>query len=91
LTTPKLFATIKDGKWHNLTDLSGQIKVQTDKLTEFSQFLSIQGIITYEEELNRIKVKTEWQNLLPTDSEPLEKKHPKTGQHKSKASSVYMP
>jgi hypothetical protein len=76
LTIIKLFAAIKDGKWHNITDLSSQIKVQTDKLTEFSKFLSTQGIVTYEEKTARIKVKPEWQNLLPTETEPtLDKTH----------------
>jgi hypothetical protein len=45
----KFFAILKDGEWHNLADLSKQIKVQTEKLNEFSQFLSKNGIVTYEE------------------------------------------
>jgi hypothetical protein len=70
LTTQKLFAIIKDGQWHNITELSIQVKVQPDKLTEFSQFLSAQDVIIYEEKTNRIKVKPEWQNLLPDQTEP---------------------
>jgi hypothetical protein len=69
LTTEKLFTIIKDGQWHNLTDLSVQVKVQPDKLTEFFEFLSAQGIVTFEEKTNRIKVKPEWQNLLPDETE----------------------
>ena len=68
MTIIKLFAIIKDGKWHTITDLSGQIKVQTDKLTEFFQFLCTQGIVTYEEKTARIKVEPEWKNLLPTEN-----------------------
>jgi hypothetical protein len=70
LTFEKLFAILKDGEWHNLNDLSNQIQVQTDKLTEFSQFLSKQGIITYEDKTHRIKIEPEWQNLLPLEIEP---------------------
>ena len=70
MTIIKLFAIIKDGKWHTITDLSSQIKVQTDKLTEFFQFLCTQGIVTYEEKTARIKVEPQWQNLLPTQTEP---------------------
>jgi hypothetical protein len=70
LTTEKLFTIIKDGQWHNLTDLSVQVKVQPDKLTEFFQFLSAQGVIKYEEETGRVKIEPEWQNLLPTVTEP---------------------
>ncbi len=66
----KLFAIIKDGQWHQIDELSDQTKVKKDKLTQFFQFLSTQGIITYEEKTNSIKVKPEWQNLLPTETEP---------------------
>jgi hypothetical protein len=70
LTTEKIFAIIKDGKWHKIKELSDQFKVKKDKLTEFFEFLSKQGIIIYEEKTNRIKVKPEWQNLLPDQTEP---------------------
>ena len=70
MTIEKFFAILKDGEWHDLTDLSDQIQVQTDKLTEFLQFLSKQGIITYENKAHRIKIEPEWQNLLPDETEP---------------------
>ena len=69
MTIEKFFAILKDGEWHDLTDLSDQVKVQTDKLTEFSQFLSKQGIIYYENKAHRIKIEPEWQNLLPDETE----------------------
>ena len=70
MTAEKLFAIIKDGKWHKISELSKQTKVKTDKLTEFFQFLSTQGVITYEEKTNRVRIEPEWQNLLPTQTEP---------------------
>jgi hypothetical protein len=70
LTIEKFFKILKDGEWHDLTDLAVQIEVQTNKLTELSQFLSKQGIILYEEKAQRIKIKPEWQNLLPDEIEP---------------------
>jgi hypothetical protein len=70
MTIERFFAILKDGEWHDLTDLSNQIKVQTDKLTEFSHFLSKKGLITYEEKTHRIKIEPEWQNLLPDEIEP---------------------
>jgi hypothetical protein len=48
LTAEKLFATLNDGKWHKISELSKQTKVKTNRLTEFFQFLSIQGVITYD-------------------------------------------
>jgi hypothetical protein len=70
LTIEKLFTIIKDGQWHQIDELSDQTKLEKDKLTQFFQYLSIQNIITYEEKTNRIKVEPEWQNLLPTETEP---------------------
>jgi hypothetical protein len=43
--------------------------VQTDKLTEFLQFLSKHGIIAYEDKAQRIKIEPEWQKLLPDETE----------------------
>ncbi|MGA3289812.1 MAG: hypothetical protein ABSD42_06190 [Candidatus Bathyarchaeia archaeon] len=70
MTIEKLFAILNDGKWHDLTDLSDQIQVQTDKLTEFLQCLSKHGIIAYEDKAHRIKIEPEWQNLLPDETAP---------------------
>jgi len=68
LTVEKLFAILKDGEWHNLTDISDQIEVQTDKLDEFLQFLSKQCIIEYEDKTHRVKITPEWQNLFPDEN-----------------------
>ena len=64
MTIEKFFTILKDGEGHDLTDLSNQIKVQTDKLTEFAHFLSKKGLITYEEKTCKIKIEPEWQNIL---------------------------
>jgi hypothetical protein len=66
----KLFATLNDGKWHNINELSDQFKMKKDKLKEFFKFLSTQGIIRYEEETGRVTIEPEWQKLLPTQTEP---------------------
>jgi len=64
----KFFAILRDGEWHNLTDLSNQIEVQTDKLEEFLQFLYRQCIIKYDDKTHRFKITPEWQNLLPDEN-----------------------
>jgi hypothetical protein len=69
LTIETLFAILKDEEWHDLTKLADQIKVQTGKLTEFLQFASQQDVITYEDKTHRIKIKTEWQKVLPDEIE----------------------
>jgi hypothetical protein len=70
LTIEKLFTIIKDGQWHKIDELADQSKLEKNKLTQFFQFLTTQDIIKYEEKTNRVKVKPEWQNLLPTQTEP---------------------
>ena len=84
MTIEKLFALLKDGEWHNLTDLSDQINVQIDKLTEFLQFLSKHGIIYYDNKAHRIKIEPEWQNLLPDETETtIGHKYPASKSHQS--------
>jgi hypothetical protein len=56
-----------------MDELSNQTKIEKTKLAQFLQFLAAQGIITCEEKTDRIKVKPEWQNLLPTETEPAQR------------------
>jgi DNA-binding IclR family transcriptional regulator len=68
LTIEKFFDILKDGEWHDLTEISDQIEVQTSKLIEFTLFLTQQGIISYEDKTQRIKIKTEWQDAFPDEN-----------------------
>jgi hypothetical protein len=68
LTIEKFFDILKDGEWHDLTNISDQIEVQTSKLTEFTLFLTQQGIISYEDKTHRIKIKAEWQDAFPDEN-----------------------
>ena len=70
----EFFAILKDGAWHDVHQIADQIEIQTGKLIEFSQFLSEQGIIEYEDKTSRIKLEPEWNRLLPDESEPAEPK-----------------
>jgi predicted transcriptional regulator len=65
LDIENFFDILKDDEWHNIPELADQIEIQANKLTEFFQFLSKQGIIEYEEKTQRIKIKPEWKELLP--------------------------
>lgn len=69
----KFFAAIKDGAWHSIEDLSGQLGIQISKLDKLSKILSEHGIIKYEEKIHRIKIKPLWKLLLP-EEEPNEPK-----------------
>jgi hypothetical protein len=66
LTTEDFFDAIKDGEWHSLNQLSYQLGVPVQKLIEYSRFLS-QGIIQYEEEAKKVKLKPKWKKLLPSE------------------------
>jgi hypothetical protein len=74
LNIEEFFAILKDGAWHDVYELADHIGIQTNKLIEFSQFLSEQGIIKYEDKTHRIKIEPEWKRLLPIESEPGEPK-----------------
>jgi len=68
LTSEKLFNTIKDGSWHHLNELADQIGTSIDRLVDCTRILSDQGIVTYEENTQRIKIKPEWKTRLPEEN-----------------------
>lgn len=74
MSSEKIFAVLKDGAWHDVAELADQTEIQTEKLIEFSQFLTEQGIAKYEDKTHRIKIKPEWKPLLPIESELAEPK-----------------
>jgi predicted transcriptional regulator len=67
LSTEEFFDTLKDGAWHSLNELAYPLGVPVEKLIEYSHFLQNQGIIQYEEETQKIKLKPEWKNLIPSE------------------------
>jgi hypothetical protein len=67
----ELFKILRDGQWHDLNDLADRFGVNADKLAMFVQFMSDQGIIEYENKINRIKIEPEWQLLLPIDNKTM--------------------
>lgn len=73
LSIETFFATIKKRKWHNITDLSAQLIININTLIELSKVLSQNGIVTYEESKQRIKMKPEWNDLLPINEEETHK------------------
>jgi hypothetical protein len=66
----KFFTILQDGKWHDLTELTDQLKVQTDRLVEFLKFLSKKGIISYRDKTHKLKIKPEWQSILIEETKP---------------------
>jgi DNA-binding IclR family transcriptional regulator len=67
LSSEEFFDTIKDGTWHRLSELADQLKVPVEKLIELSLSLNNHGIIQYQEETQRIKIKPEWTALFPDE------------------------
>lgn len=70
----KFFTIIKDGSWHNIDEMSQQLAIETNKLTEFSKFLSEHGLLKYDDRTNKIRIEPVWKLLLPKEGEPLEPK-----------------
>lgn len=69
MSSQSLFDTIRDGTWHSLNQLANQLEVQLDKLVNCARSLAKQGIITYDEAAQRIKIISEWVVRLPEDIE----------------------
>ena len=68
MASEKLFETIKDGAWHNLTELAEQLGIPIDKLVEYARFLHKKGIAKYEETTQKIQIEPEWKTLLPNET-----------------------
>jgi hypothetical protein len=65
------FDVLKDGDWHNISELADQIKIPVDKLADFSRVISKEeGIIEYRKKNQQIKIASKWQSLLPYKIEP---------------------
>ena len=73
MSLDRFFTVIKDGEWHSIDELSDRIRLQTSKLTKLSQFLSDHGLLKYDDETHRIKIKPMWKLLLPDFGEPTER------------------
>ncbi len=68
LSSDEFFATLRDGAWHSINDLATHLGIPVDKLAECVKTLSDQGIITYQEDTQRIKIKPEWKRFLPDEN-----------------------
>jgi len=67
LGSEKLFITIKDGAWHDLSELAAEIEIPIDKLIECARDLCDKGIIEYQEDTQRMKIEPKWEILLPDE------------------------
>ncbi len=69
MSIEKFFAAVKDGSWHSIDQLSGQLRLPTSKLAELSKFLSDHHLLQYDEKTQRIKMRLMWKLLLPEEKE----------------------
>jgi len=67
LSSEKFFDAIRDGVWHSLGELADQLEVPVEKLIDLSLSLNNHGIIQYQQETQRIKIKPEWKTLFPDE------------------------
>ncbi len=70
----KFFDTIRDGVWHNLSELSAQVGVPLDRLVEYARFLSKKGLAEYDEKAQRIKIEPELIAIIPDEAATEENK-----------------
>jgi len=75
LSLDRFFSIIKDGEWHSVEELSNELGLKTSKLTKLSKYLSDHGLLKYEEEDGKIRIKPMWKLLLPESGELTERTH----------------
>ena len=68
MSCEKLFTTIKDGAWHSLNELAGQIGIPVDKLVVCARDLCDKGIARFQEDTREIRIEPEWKQLLPDEN-----------------------
>lgn len=61
----KFFASLKDGAWHSIDELSDDLGLPTSRLVEFAKFLSKRGFVKSADENRRIRLEPIWKLLLP--------------------------
>lgn len=70
MSLDQFFAIIKNGTWHTMDELAESLELPTDKLTRLAEFLSEHGLVDYDDEAKRAKIRSIWKLLLPKDDSP---------------------
>jgi len=74
LSIDKFFAAIKGGEWHSIDGLSERLGIPASKLVELSRFLSEHGLLKYDDENHKVKIRAIWKLFLPEEEESTEPK-----------------
>jgi predicted transcriptional regulator len=74
MSLEEFFTLIRDGTWHNIEELSNELDLPPTKLMKLSNFLSQHGLVKYEEDSNRLKLKPKWKLLLPEEARAMRNK-----------------
>ena len=66
--------SIKNGKWHSLTQLSRRLTLPLNQLVEISESLCEKGLIKYEKKAQWVKINPEWELFLSGEEEKVDHK-----------------
>jgi len=67
LSLDRFFTVIRNGTWHSVNELSQQLGIPVEKLSEFSKVLAEHGLLKQDEKANRIRIEPVWKLLLPEE------------------------
>jgi hypothetical protein len=67
LSLDRFFTVIRDGAWHNVNELSEQLGIPVEKMSEFSKVLAEHGLLKQDEKTNRVRMEPVWKLLLPEE------------------------
>ena len=67
LSLDKFFTVIRNGAWHSLNELSDQLGIPEEKISEFSKVLVEHGLLKQDEKTDKIRIDPVWKLLLPEE------------------------
>jgi hypothetical protein len=67
LSLDRFFSVIRNGAWHSIDELSQQLGIPEEKLSEFSKVLAEHGLLKQDEKTDKIRIDPVWKLLLPEE------------------------
>ena len=64
-----LLLTLRDGEWHDISEIAELLKVSEERLREIVRFLASANMIGYNEEEGLVKIEQNWKTLFITGEE----------------------
>lgn len=64
-----LLLALRDGGWHDISEIADVLKVSEERLKEIVRFLASANMIGYDGERGLVRIKQNWKTLIITEEE----------------------